>query len=97
MRGRTADHLLCKAWPKQGIVPQNLLFPTCIYHQIDRGFTPHELPHAEVFRLDSEEVYKANLDWDALRDCGAGGANAHVVVESVELPTIESTCSACTT
>lgn len=81
--GRTADHLLCKAWPKPGVVPQNLLFPTCIYHQIDKGFTPHELPHAEVFRLDSEEVYKANLDWDALRDCVARQAHeiAYVCIE----------------
>jgi hypothetical protein len=83
--------------PSNASCRKNLLFPTCIYHQIDKGFTPHELPHAEVFRLDSEEVYKANLDRDALRDCGAGGANARVVVESVELPTIEPTCSACTT
>jgi len=81
--GRTADHLLCKAWPKPGIVPQNLLFPSCIYHQIDNGFTPRELPHAEVFRWGSEEVYKANLNWDALRDCVARQADeiAYVCIE----------------
>jgi polyketide synthase PksN len=81
--GRTAEHLFCKAWPKKGIVLQNLLFPTCIYHQIDMGFTPRELPHPEVFRLDSDEVYKSNLDWDALQDTIARHADeiAYVCIE----------------
>lgn len=63
--GRTAENLFCKAWPKKGAVLQNLLFPTGIFHQIDKGFTPVELPHPEVFRLNSGEVYKGNLDWEA--------------------------------
>lgn len=81
--GRSADHLFCKAWPKKGIVLQNILFPTCIYHQIDKGFTPHELPHPEVFRIDSDEVYKSNLDWDALQDYVARHAAdiAYVCIE----------------
>lgn len=66
--GRTADHLFCKAWLKKGVVLENLLFPTCIYHQIDKGFTPHELPHPEAFRLDSDHTCKADLDWAALQD-----------------------------
>ena len=81
--GRSADHLFCKAWPKKGVVLQNLLFPTCIYHQIDKGFTPYELPHPEVFRGDSEEVYKSNLDWDALQDYVARHSSeiAYVCIE----------------
>jgi polyketide synthase PksN len=66
--GRTAEHLLCKAWPKKGIVLQNLLFPTGIYHQIDNGFTPCELPHPQVFQLASNEAYKGNLAWDAVQE-----------------------------
>jgi polyketide synthase PksN len=65
--GQAAEHIFFKAWPKQGVVLQNLLFPSTIFHQIDKGFTPKELPHAEVFRLDSQEPYKGNLAWDALQ------------------------------
>ena len=81
--GRTADHLFCKAWPKKGIVLQNLLFPSCIYHQIDKGFTPHELPHPEVFRIDSDEVYKSDMDWNALQDYVTrhAGEIAYVCIE----------------
>ncbi|NOU17196.1 MAG: SDR family NAD(P)-dependent oxidoreductase [Bacteroidales bacterium] len=65
--GRTAEHAFFKSWSRKGIVLQNLLFPTTIFHQIDNGFTPKELPHPEVFQLDSEELFKGNLDWDALQ------------------------------
>ena len=66
--GRTAERAFFKAWSNKGIVLQNLLFPTTIFHQIDNGFTPQELPHAEVFQLDSKEIYKGNLDWEALQE-----------------------------
>jgi acyl transferase domain-containing protein/tryptophanase/acyl carrier protein len=65
--GQAAEHIFFKAWPKQGVVLQNLLFPSTIFHQIDKGFTPRELPHAEVFRLDSQEPFKGNMAWDALQ------------------------------
>jgi amino acid adenylation domain-containing protein len=65
--GQAAEHLFFKAWPTRGTVLQNLLFPSTIYHQIENGFTPQELPHAELFRLDSRQPYKGNLDWDALQ------------------------------
>ncbi|ELR72054.1 Malonyl CoA-acyl carrier protein transacylase [Fulvivirga imtechensis AK7] len=65
--GRTAEHAFCKSWSNKGIVLQNLLFPTTIFHQIENDFTPRELPHPEVFKLDSEELYKGNLNWEALR------------------------------
>lgn len=65
--GRMAEHLFCKAWPKKGVVLQNLLFPTGIFHQIDNGFTPREVPHREVFQLSSGEIFKGNLAWDALQ------------------------------
>ncbi len=65
--GRTAEHAFCKSWSKKGIVLQNLLFPTTIFHQIDNGFTPQELPISEIFNLDSNELFKGNLDWEALQ------------------------------
>ncbi|MBV9495105.1 MAG: SDR family NAD(P)-dependent oxidoreductase, partial [Acidobacteria bacterium] len=65
--GQAAENIFFKALPKQGIVPQNLLFPSTIFHQIDKGFTPREVPHPEVFRLQSQEPYKGNMAWDALR------------------------------
>ncbi|MBL6449573.1 SDR family NAD(P)-dependent oxidoreductase [Fulvivirga sp. 29W222] len=65
--GRTAEHAFCKAWEKKGVVLQNILFPTTIFHQIENGFTPKELPHSEVFNLNSEALYKGNLNWDALK------------------------------
>jgi len=64
--GRSAEGVFYRAWPRKGVVLQNLLFPTTIFHQIDKGFTPKELPHPEVFKLDSSELYKGDLDWAAL-------------------------------
>jgi thioester reductase-like protein len=74
--GRTAENVLYRSWPKRGLVPQNLLFPTTLFHQIDKGFTAVELPHPEVFKLDSVDPHKGNLHWAALqqqieRDPGA--------------------------
>ncbi|HYD80793.1 MAG TPA: thioester reductase domain-containing protein [Paucimonas sp.] len=66
--GRTAEGVFYRAWPRKGVVPQNLLFPTTIFHQIDKGFSPRELPHPEVFKLDSKEAYKGNLDLAALQE-----------------------------
>lgn len=65
--GSAAEHLFFKAWPKKGLVLQNLLFPSTIYHQIDNGFEPMELPHGDLFQLDSTAPYKANLDLEALK------------------------------
>jgi polyketide synthase PksN len=65
--GQAAESALFKAWPKKGIALQNLLFPSTIFHEIDKGFTPREAPHPEVFRLNSREQYKGDMAWDALR------------------------------
>jgi polyketide synthase PksN len=81
--GRTSDRVFCKAWPSKGVVLQNLLFPTSLYHQIDNGFVPCELPHPGVFQLDSEEGFKGNLDWNALEQQVASRAKeiAYVCVD----------------
>ncbi len=80
--GRTAEALLCEAWLNPGggaadketggaankeiIVPQNLLFPTFIYHQLDNDFTPREIPQPEVFELQSEALFRGGIDLDQL-------------------------------
>ena len=81
--GRSADHLLCKAFERKGLVLQNLLFPTCLYHQIDKGFTPRELPHPALFDLRSHDPAKAGLCLDALREelAAHGDDIAYVCIE----------------
>jgi len=65
--GQAAENIFFKAWPKKGIVLQNLLFPSTIFHEIDKGFDPSELPRPEVFQMSSTERYKGNLALDALQ------------------------------
>lgn len=64
--GQAAEDVFFRAWPRQGVVPQNLLFPSTIFHQIDKGFSPTEIPHPDLFHLSSDERYKGNVAWDAL-------------------------------
>ena len=64
--GRSAEHVLCKAWPRRGRVPQNLLFPTGLYHQFDKGFEPVEMPHPALLAGD-DVPDRAGVDLDALR------------------------------
>lgn len=63
--GRNAEKAFFKSWTEKGIVVQNLLFPTAIFSQIENGFTPKEFPHHEVFNLNSKEIFKGNLHWEA--------------------------------
>ncbi len=65
--GQAAESVFFKAWPKKGVVLQNLLFPSTIFHEIDKGFTPREAPHPEVFQLNSRERYKGDMAWDELQ------------------------------
>jgi polyketide synthase PksN len=65
--GRVAEQIFYKAWPKKGVVLQNLLFPTGLFQQIDNGFTPRELPCPELFDLNSQDPYKSDLAWDLLQ------------------------------
>ena len=74
--GQEAEHIFFKAWPKKGVVLQNLLFPSTIFHQIDNGFTLREMPHPAIFELNSHEQYKGNMAWDALQAQVAQDASA---------------------
>ncbi len=81
--GRTAERVLYRAWPRKGVVLQNLLFPTNLFHQIDNGFTPRELPKASVFALDAPATDKAELDLDAVRAALADAAGIAMVCVEV--------------
>lgn len=70
--GRAAEEILYQAWPRKGQAIQNLLFPTALFHQIDKGFTPVELPRAEGLAPDSTEVFKGELSLNALQERLAG-------------------------
>ncbi len=79
--GEAAENVLFRAWPGKGTVLQNLLFPSAIFHQIDKGFSNRELPHPAVFDLCSQEPYKGNVDWEALKANIVEGAIACVYIE----------------
>lgn len=81
--GRTAERVFYRAWPRKGVVLQNLLFPTNLFHQIDNGFTPRELPKASVFALDARKTDKAELDLDAVRAALADAADIAMVCVEV--------------
>jgi polyketide synthase PksN len=82
--GRAAEELFYQAWEKKGEIVQNLLFPTGLFHQIDKHFTPVELPCAEAFQPDSPELFKGDLDWEALEKKLAG-APGNIALACVEL------------
>ncbi len=83
--GRTAERAFYTALAREYVfrptnaktrVPQNLLFPTVIAHQIEQGFTPLELPRSAVFDLASNERFKGDLDIGALeKRLAEDGAN----------------------
>src|SRR5262245_49421340 len=78
--GQSAESVFFKAWPKKGVVLQNLLFPSTIFHEIDKGFTPREAPHPEVFQLNSRERYKGDMAWDELQSQVAQNPSAIALV-----------------
>ncbi len=81
--GHAAENLFFKAWPKRGLVLQNVLFPSTIFHEIDKGFDNKELPTPSVFDPSSNDPYKGNLDLEVLRKQLAQdpGAIAFVCIE----------------
>ena len=78
--GQGAERIFFKAWLKKGKVLQNLLFPSTIFHQIDKDFTPVEAPHPALFHLNSAEPYKGNMAWDMLQSQVAKDPDAIVMV-----------------
>ncbi|MBD3315981.1 MAG: SDR family NAD(P)-dependent oxidoreductase, partial [Chitinivibrionales bacterium] len=66
--GRDAENAFCKGFGGSGIVIQNLLFPTGLYHQIDKGFSPIELPDPMQYSLQSTEYFRGGLNLEEVRD-----------------------------
>lgn len=81
--GRAAEELFCQAWEKKGRVPQNILFPSTLYHQIDKGFSPKEMPAATILDLQSSAPFKGDIDLVALQaELDAHGADiGYVCIE----------------
>ncbi|MFZ5638598.1 MAG: SDR family NAD(P)-dependent oxidoreductase [Pseudomonadota bacterium] len=65
--GKAAEHAFFKAWPKKGVVLQNLLFPSTIFHQIDKGYTVREIPCAAALQPESDAPWKGEVSIEALR------------------------------
>lgn len=65
--GQTAETALAEALGrKEGSVLQNLLFPSWIFTQIGNGLSPEEIPVDEVFKLNSDEVFRSNINIEKL-------------------------------
>jgi acyl transferase domain-containing protein/tryptophanase/acyl carrier protein len=74
--GTAAENIFSLAWRKKGAVLQNLLFPSTIFHFMDKGFTNREMPHSAIFDLYSRERYKGDVDMERLRAEVARNASA---------------------
>ncbi|KAB8061482.1 SDR family NAD(P)-dependent oxidoreductase [Janthinobacterium sp. FT14W] len=81
--GRAAEEIFYKAMPRKGVVLQNVLFPTGLYHQIDNGFDAVELPCAAALQGESTLLFKGDLDWEAVlqRVAAEPGTIAFVCIE----------------
>lgn len=79
--GRKAENIFYQGWQNKGKVLSNLMFPTAIYHQIDKGFEPVELPCQQVFDTQNKSVFKGNLDLDAVK--ASADSAAMVCVELI--------------
>jgi len=65
--GQAAENLFFKAWPRKGVILQNLLFPSTIFHEIDKGFDTKELPCRSLFDVNAPDPFKGNMDLQALQ------------------------------
>ncbi len=62
-QGRAAEHILAEAFVKKGdVVPMNFHFTTTRAHIERMGATVRELIIDEVFKIDSDEPFKGNMD-----------------------------------
>ncbi|MES2352716.1 MAG: SDR family NAD(P)-dependent oxidoreductase, partial [Pseudomonadota bacterium] len=81
--GRNAEEIFYKAQQRKGLTLQNVLFPTGLFHQIDNGFDPVELPCAAALQASSDDLFQGDLAWEALTQRVAADpqAVAMVVIE----------------
>ena len=65
--GRVAESFFCPAWPKQKkYVLQNVLFPTCLFHQVNNDFIPVEIINSEFSNIHSNQIFKGDIDCNLL-------------------------------
>lgn len=64
--GRMAEEVFYKSWPRKGVILENVLFPSGLFHQIDNGFDPLELPCEAALQPQSALLFKGDLAWDAV-------------------------------
>ena len=66
-RARTAEHVFCKAWPKKGVVLAEPAVPHArSFTRSTRASRRSELPHPEVFELDSQRAVQGRT-WPGTR------------------------------
>lgn len=67
--GRVAESFFCKAWDSsKNHVIQNVLFPTCLYHQVTNDFIPIENTHSEFSNVSSNHLFKGDVDCELLEE-----------------------------
>jgi len=68
--GRTAERVFCEALAEyekdRRTVLQTMLFPTWLFSELHCGFKPQELPMDSAVSLDVSEVFRGNIDVEAL-------------------------------
>lgn len=67
--GRIAESLLYSSLKiDKTFVPQNLLFPTGLFHQIDNNKTPLEIPIPSTYQIKTDNLFKGNIDCQNLKE-----------------------------
>jgi polyketide synthase PksN len=81
--GQEAERIFFASWPTRGVVLQNLLFPSTIFHQVDQAYTPVELPGPGGLWPLGADRQRAELDLAAVEERlrEARGSIALVCVE----------------
>lgn len=84
-QGRTAEALFWRAaGVKDKKVVQNLLFPTSRHHVVMNRMLPVEYPVEHIFKRDSTDLFRGNLDCGRLRDLLRNEGSAKIAYIYIE-------------
>lgn len=68
-QGRAAENILGKAYVKKGsLVPMNYHFTTALAHITENGGSIAELLYPEAYKIDSECLFKGNMNLELLEE-----------------------------
>jgi tyrosine phenol-lyase len=68
-QGRAAENILGKAYVKKGsLVPMNYHFTTALVHITENGGNIAELLYPEAYKIDSECLFKGNMNLELLEE-----------------------------